>query len=298
MPTIQSILCPVDFSEHSRTALAWAAAIAARRRADLSVLTVVDPLLAHAATARIGASAMQSDYESALRDFIAETLPTASRQELRIRIAVQVGAAAETILRSSREGSNLVVMGTQGLGGVRKLMLGSTTERVLRRTRVPVLAVHIHVAAGRDASPAATVHVGRILMATDFGAGASAALPWAIEFARDFAVPILFAHVVIPVSVPRQWQASAADVDQQNAAAAVLSLEQFSAGVTEVSSTRQVVIGRPDEAIASLAAEHGAGLIVMGLANEHDAAGTVPGTIAYRVLRAAEGAVLVVPPSA
>jgi nucleotide-binding universal stress UspA family protein len=46
-----------------------------------------------------------------------------------------VGNPADVILETAaKERSDLIVMGTHGLGGIRKWLLGSTTERVLRRT--------------------------------------------------------------------------------------------------------------------------------------------------------------------
>ena len=48
MLTARSVLCPVDFSEESRQALQWASAIAQHRGGELTVLSVVEPLLAGA----------------------------------------------------------------------------------------------------------------------------------------------------------------------------------------------------------------------------------------------------------
>ena len=57
-------------------------------------------------------------------------------------MSVEVGEAAEEILKQVEEcRAELVVMGTQGLEGPKRYFFGSTTERVLRESRVPVLAV-------------------------------------------------------------------------------------------------------------------------------------------------------------
>ena len=66
----------------------------------------------------------------------------AGREPQRIAIAVTVGDPAEQILQQAVEcGSDLIVLGTQGLEGAKRLVFGSTTEGVLRASRVPVLAV-------------------------------------------------------------------------------------------------------------------------------------------------------------
>ena len=69
----RSILSPVDFSEHSRHALRWAGAFAARFQSRLTVISVVDPLLAEAARIRLGLDLAKAETEPALREFVAAT---------------------------------------------------------------------------------------------------------------------------------------------------------------------------------------------------------------------------------
>ena len=70
---LRSILSPVDFSEHSRHALRWAGAFAARFQSRLTVISVVDPLLAEAARIRLGQDLAKAETEPALREFVAAT---------------------------------------------------------------------------------------------------------------------------------------------------------------------------------------------------------------------------------
>jgi nucleotide-binding universal stress UspA family protein len=142
MQTVHPILCPVDFSEQSRKALLWASEIARHRGGELIVLSVVEPLLAQAAGIRLGVDLLREDAEPALCKFVEATLPEDVRQALHIRTEVTTGDPSEVILQIGRRvNAWLIVMGTTGLGGFRKLILGSTTEQVLRRTERPVLAV-------------------------------------------------------------------------------------------------------------------------------------------------------------
>jgi nucleotide-binding universal stress UspA family protein len=69
----RAILSPVDFSEHSRDALRWAGAFAARFHSRLTVISVVDPLLAEAARIRLGQDLAKAETEPALREFVATT---------------------------------------------------------------------------------------------------------------------------------------------------------------------------------------------------------------------------------
>ena len=215
MLTVRSILCPVDFSEQSRQALLWASAIAQYRGGELTVLSVVEPLLAQAAGIRLGVDLAREEAEPALREFVEATLPERVRQASHVRMEVTVGDPSEAILQTGRRlKAGLIVMGTHGLGGFRKLLLGSTTEQVLRRTEWPVLAVP----PGAVSAPAVEhpgVQLRKILLATDFRESAMSATQWAADLASDVAVPLVLAHVVEPVVVSPLWQALVADFEER-----------------------------------------------------------------------------------
>jgi nucleotide-binding universal stress UspA family protein len=297
MLTVRSILCPVDLSEQSRQALLWASSIARYRGAELTVLSVVEPLLAQAAAIRLGADLTRTEAEPALREFVDATLPEGVRPKSHVRIEVTVGDPSEAILQTGRRlNTGLIVMGTHGLGGFQKLLLGSTTEQVLRRTECPVLAVP----AGAGTAPAVE-HPGaqlkRILVATDFRESALAAVQWAGDLASDIRVPVVVAHVVEPVVVSPLWQPLVADLDSDHVATVQRALAGLSASFRDTHIDYAVSVGPPADTIASLAIEYGAGLVVMGLANPNDLEPRKPGSIAYRVLRVAHVAVVVVPHS-
>lgn len=295
MATMGSVLCAVDFSEQSRQALLWASAISQYRSAELAVLSVLEPLLAEAAGIRLGVDLARDQAEPALREFVDATLAEHQRQASRVHMEVKVGTPSEVILESARtRKAELIVMGTHGRGGFQKLLLGSTTEQVLRRTEWPVLAVP----PGAVTAPAVADPGGqlkKILLATDFRESALAATRWATDLASDIRVPLVFAHVVKPVAVPARWQALADEFESDRVASARRMLDRLSASFRHAHKECVVTVGRPADTIASLAKEHGAGLVVMGLANAEDSEQQRPGSIAYRVLRLAHVAVVVVP---
>src|SRR5262245_54371372 len=97
MLTAPPVLCPVDFSEQSRQALLWAATIAQHRRAELTVLSVVEPLLAHAAGIRFGTDLARTDAEPALRNFVETTLSEEVRQKLHVRMEAAVGTPSDAV---------------------------------------------------------------------------------------------------------------------------------------------------------------------------------------------------------
>ncbi len=296
---LRSILCSVDFSEHSQRAVRWAVALAAQFGSRLGILTAVDPLLAEAAGARFGFDLAGEETHTALREFVHAIVPEHAPWVPAMTFDVRVGGPAEAILEAAgRDGADLVAMGTQGLGGFRKMLLGSTAERVLRGTRTAVLAVpplareSIVLDAG-----GARIEARRILAATDFSDTAAAALEWAATLAQRLVIPLTIAHAVEPLSVPPRWSSYVADADRTRVSDARTMLEQLSRRIAGDQPYETIVsLGRPGDAIASVADERQADLIVVGLTGDRGPLAPRPGSIASRVLHLAKAPVLVVPP--
>lgn len=197
MLTLRSILCPIDFSDQSRDALRWALALAARHHGRVVVFTAVDPLLAEAAKVRLRTDLVKTDTEPALEQFAKTALPESAAWAPQIACHVSVGNASELILEAAaREHADLIVMGTHGLGGFRKLLLGSTTERVLRHTSTALLAVPpAKTEAVVLESAGARLALKRVLMGTDFSDSSAAALQYAADITQEVGVPLILAHV-------------------------------------------------------------------------------------------------------
>ena len=140
----RSVICPVDFSDASRGALRYAAVVANYFHAELTVLTVTDPLLTEAAELSGAAEHLPEAVNKELLRFVKKSFEGGVTPE-NMKLTVATGKPAVEILRFAKEHpAHLVVMSTHGLTGVRKLFFGSTTERVLRETTVPVLLIPAH----------------------------------------------------------------------------------------------------------------------------------------------------------
>jgi nucleotide-binding universal stress UspA family protein len=296
--TAATVLCPVDFSDESRNALRWARVVVARRGATLVVLHVVDSLLAEAARVHAGVKLEGSETEHALREFLATAAPEDKTASDRATFRVEVGEPAEVILeQAERDQPVLIVMGTQGLGGLQKMLLGSTTERVLRRARHPVLAVPLSAGRTPDAGDPST-GIRRILVGTDFTAASIDAVRWAAGFARDLGAGLLIAHIVVPTRVAPAWQPLVEQADQSRVEDARARMEALSREFPGLAVETVVALDRAEDALASLAEQRDAGLVVLGLSSEEGAFASHPGSIAYRVLYLSASPVLLVPRSA
>jgi nucleotide-binding universal stress UspA family protein len=291
-----SILSPVDFSEHSRHALRWAASFAAHFGSRLTVLSVVDPLLAHAARIRLGQDLPRTETEPALREFVAAAWSEEAHPPNDPIVKTAVGQPAAAILETARaDGADLIVMGTQGLGGFRKWIIGSTTERLLRRTNIPVLAVPPPGEPGIEPSHA-RFEISHILAATDFSESSVAAAQSAVELSQRWSAPLTLVHVLTPLKVPAQWQPLVQEPEEARVASARTALEELAGQLGGPGACEhRVVLGHPAEMIGSVARDLGAQLIVMGLASERGLFAPRPGSIAYRVLSSSTVPVLVVP---
>jgi nucleotide-binding universal stress UspA family protein len=138
----RSILCPVDFSKPSQSALRYAVAIAVRGNATLRVLYVNDPFLVASASAALHDRDVVKRSEGELEALIIKTVPARARARLRVTSRALAGRVPEEILNEARRRKcDLIVMGTHGRSGADRLLMGSTTLSVLLRTKVPVLAV-------------------------------------------------------------------------------------------------------------------------------------------------------------
>jgi nucleotide-binding universal stress UspA family protein len=296
--THRSILSPVDFSEQSRHALRWAGEIAARVRARLTVLSVVDPLLAEAARVRLGQDLAKSETEPALREFVTATWPDGTARSLQMTFRTPVGDPAAVILETARnEAAELIVMGTQGLGGFRKWLLGSTTERLLRRTHVPVLAVPPRKEPGGPLVDA-QFEIHRILVAADFSESSGAVVKYAADLARECSATLALTHVVPPLTVPPQWLPLVRDSDETRLSDARTRLKALAEQFCGPGECETIVsLGSPPDVIASTADARRAQLIVMGLTGDQGPRAPRPGSIAYRVLCSTAIPVLVVPVS-
>ena len=104
----------------------------------------------------------------------------------RIPDAAQIVNAAETLA------SDLIVIGTHGRSGFERLMLGSVTEKVLRKSACPVLSVPRH---STDAAPAPPVFT-RILCAVDFSECPIYALEYAMSLAQEAGGRLTVLHVI------------------------------------------------------------------------------------------------------
>ena len=135
--SFRSILCPVDLSDSARGALLVARAMADRFDAQLTILFVDDPLISQAAQ-KFDEEELARRTRAELGRFVEDAI--GPRERCAYEIAVG-NPAAEIINAADRLAAEMIVMGTQGNSGPKRLVFGSTADAVLRRSTIPVLVV-------------------------------------------------------------------------------------------------------------------------------------------------------------
>ena len=289
------VLCPVDFSDASLSALRYARLVAEHFGTRLMVLAVEDPLLTEAVGLGTGTGWDPGDTRRELETFAERGLGGDMPLSTKVDYEVAVGRPADEILRVAAEHScELIVMSTHGLTGMRKLFFGSTTERVLRDTRVPVLATPPAFDGPRHPEDVRRT-VRRVLVPVDLSEGSAHQVAVARGMAEALQLPLILAHVVEPVRSPLAARLHLPNVELERRSRAEEALTRMIASGKPVQAEALVAYGDPAEEIAKIARDRQAGLIVIGL-HATPLLGPRMGSVTYRVLCLAHALVLALPP--
>jgi nucleotide-binding universal stress UspA family protein len=141
MASIERILVPTDFSPGSHAALGYAAVFAARFGAVIEVLHVQDEADNPQAAASQEAETQRERTESQMDRFL---LGTPGLEGVKMVRRLRAGNPADAILAlAEKERFDLIVLGTRGRTGLKRLVLGSVAEKVMREATCPVLTVRV-----------------------------------------------------------------------------------------------------------------------------------------------------------
>ena len=303
MLDIQRILCPTDFSDFSRHAFDHAVAIAKWYGSTITLLHVCTlvPIAAYAPGSGVVPSAMLTPED---REALLASLKHFAERKGDANVPVDVEIAeghvvAEILDRAATLPADLLVLGTHGRSGFERLVLGSVTEKVLRKAACPVLSVPRGVS---DALPASPVESKRILCAIDFSDCSIHALNYAMSLAQEADAHLTVIHVIeLPPAVPRE--------PHENVLVGPLNLREYVAAAEEERRGRlrdaipdsvrtyctvDTVLpgGTPYREILRVASEEKSDLIVIGVHGRGGADLFFFGSTAQHVVRQASCPVL------
>ena len=273
------VLAAVDFSEPSRVAAAMAVRLARQCGAELHVVHAEDPLLC--AAARTQNVDLMTEAREELAAFTATLVP----HGLAVHQHVVGGRSANVICDIAlRDQADVIVIGLHGMSGVERMVFGSTTEAVLRRSRIPVLLVP-HTWSPPNPSAAGLSGIGPVIVGMDFTPGSFEALSAGFRLARLLDTRLELLHVVPVLPVIDRWKHHAAGAMRDAAEAAHAELDRVARGLT---TTGNVTVRVDTGVVAELLAEAAhprkgrSPLLVLGRRLPH-AHHDGPGATAYRV---------------
>lgn len=189
--TFDRILFATDFSPASFIATSYAVGLARRFSSTLELTNVIDlSITARAVDVLLGPAleAIRQSGEEGLQQL------AAGISGVKIKKTVSEGFLPATVIlcAASETDSDLIVLGTSSKHGLKKVVLGSTAEEIIRQAACPVLTVGPHVP--RAAAGSLSFH--RIVYATDFSPQAAKAVKYALALAQDSGAHLYLCHVI------------------------------------------------------------------------------------------------------
>ncbi len=252
MPQISTVLCPTDFSDPSRHAL---------------------------------------DHAMAIAKWYGARLEPARALGVSTDVRVEAGAPAEAILACARAVSaDLIVLGTHGATGFEHLVLGSVTEKVLRRATCPVMTVPPRARA------TSRLPFAQIVCPIDFSRSSELALQFALSMAQEANAQVTLLHVLEwandqPLSQLKYIAPEYHGYREQDANARLSSM--IPDAVRDwCTPTVHLAHGKPHEEILAFAARQRADAIVMGVQGRNAVDVMLFGSTTNQVVRRATCPVL------
>jgi nucleotide-binding universal stress UspA family protein len=252
---LNNILYLTDFSEISAAALPFVTSIARQYASTVYALHILlpDPYVS-----------LTPEMTGVVHEGLAQAANTKMRQiEKRLtgvkhEVLLEPGLAIWPTLRRAIKDNNidLMVLGTHGRTGIKKLFLGSVAEEVFRRSNVPVLTIGPGLA--KDAPTVSGFHT--VLFATDFTPASGMAAPYAISIAQQSQAHLVLLHVIRQL----KHQGTASELSVADA------IHHLHEAIPEEAEFRfrpepAVEYGDPAEVILATADRCHADLIVLGL---------------------------------
>jgi nucleotide-binding universal stress UspA family protein len=298
MPAIRRILCPLDFSPFSRHALAQGVALAREFGAEISALHVfaLSPVVQTVPAGGymgIDPLSLSASRRAALTAELREFTYEVDAGGVVMHAGVDEGDPVDVIVKAAADWpADLIVMGTHGRTGLGRLLLGSVTERVLRRATCPVLTVPRQVE-----SPACALTLGRLLVAVDFSPASLHALEYAAKLAAPEGPGICVLNVVELFGATRElatldtpdFRVELVRAARTQLAAAVPPAMRANYPVAEIVAT-----GRACDEIVRVAAEEECDAIVLGIRGRSRTDLLLLGSTTQHVVRQAQCPVLTV----
>ncbi|HEY7636280.1 MAG TPA: universal stress protein [Gemmatimonadales bacterium] len=303
--TFRSILVPLDGSSTAERAVPLAIAVAQRTRSKIRLALVHQTLIApvYSGTERLYTSielSVRKSEKEYLRGWTDQIRERSGRPVTAVTLTGSIAPALEEYVRNTSV--DLVVMTTHGRGLLRRAWLGSVADHMVRSLEIPVLLVR-----STEAQPAETptAQLGNILVPLDGSPLAEAALEPAMALARACDVEIDLVQVIEPLVFPTDSQMlPAVGYDEKLTMIRRDAANDYLNDIAErvradgIKASSAAVLGvTVAEALLELAGPERYGIIAIATHGRGGLRRLALGSVADKLIRAADIPVLVCHPS-
>jgi nucleotide-binding universal stress UspA family protein len=295
---VKKVLVPVDFSEPSKKAVNYGVSLALQFNARLILAHIVPSPVGFVYTFPTESFAFEKDQSEYAWSMLPTMVAPEYHERVNLMTIVKVGAVKDELLAIIKnENIDLVVMGTNGRNAFERLLLGSVTERMLRKLPVPIWTVS-HLDPTVELHSTEPVPLRKILFATDLSDGSEVGMKISLELARRTGARLTVMHVLDPI--PPYWGDMGTLVVTETEDRRQDALTRLRLSIREIESQgvdleTMMTQGDPSREILRVADEEKMNLIVLNLEGKTLVERAVLGATAERVIRAARVPVLSIP---
>jgi nucleotide-binding universal stress UspA family protein len=142
MISLKKILCPIDHSDCSKEALKYAVSFAMKDEAKLLLLHIIDIRSFNEGLDAMSTQIPNEETLEQLRVKLLDCIPEEIRDDLDVEAIVIQGIPFAEIISTAKEREiDMIVIGSHGRTGISHMMLGSVSEKVVRKAPCPVLTI-------------------------------------------------------------------------------------------------------------------------------------------------------------
>lgn len=269
--SLKNILFATDFSEASMKAFPYAASLAQKFGASLFACHIITPTSLATAAPQSAPYFYEAEHAAATKE-LDNILHSPQLEGIKTRSLLPSGMLGDALLAEINQNHiDLIVAGTHGRTGLRRLLLGSAVERICRVATCPVLTV------GPD-HPSSRIKLDNILVPTDLSEESMRSLPFVLRIAGAYGAKVTVLHVL-----PEE---TADNPDTQKLAEPVYKniVNIFEPRLVPLKAEFVIESGETVETILKVARDKNADMIVLGVRDAFLHGVHVRTSVAYRIM--------------
>ncbi len=288
------ILAPVTIEPHApKETLQFFHDLASKLGISLTLLSVIDSG-SLSADEYVSFDGYKRELQRGIAEILSERITSGS---IEVETIILVGPPAETILREARDRLGLIAMPTRGRAGIRRGLLGSVTDEVLRKSDMPVLVV----------APGSLSHLSErletLIVPLDGSESAERALRPAAELATRLGLKIILVRVANISAAHTPLSANALSIIEDAEAEAERNIRSYLRDKAEPLSALDLEVetcimrGGAASCIAELARETPGSITLLTTRGQSGLRRLVTGSVADTLIRNSGKPVVIIPPT-